>query len=111
MQTVGMTSYDYVIIQTTTDTAAIADELAAGAVELHLAACVQISQVNSYYRWEDGVQNDQEYLLSFKTSATAVQGLKEYLAAHHPYDEPEIIVLPIIDGSRGYLQWLTNSIS
>ena len=106
-----MKSHEFVIVQTTTDTAKEADQLASAAIEQQMAACVQISQVTSYYRWQGQAQHDPEFLLSFKTTAAAVASVKNYLATQHSYDEPEIIVIPIVDGSDGYLQWMTDSVS
>lgn len=106
-----MTSQEFVIMQTTTDTAEEADRLAAAVVEQQLAACVQVSQVTSYYRWQGEAQRDPEFLLAFKTTVSAMERVKEYLAANHSYEEPEVIVVPIVEGSRGYLQWMANSVS
>lgn len=72
---------------------------------------MQVSQITSYYRWQGQAQHDPEFLLSFKTTGAAVEPVKDYLTTQHSYDEPEIIVLPIVDGSHGYLQWMTDSVS
>src|SRR5699024_6284137 len=69
------------------------------AIGSRLAACVQITEATSVYRWEDGVEKDAEQLLTFKTTAQALPGLRRLIEREHPYDEPEFIVLPIVDGS------------
>lgn len=104
-----MNTPDFVTVQTTTDTAAEAEQLASAAVERRLAACVQVSEIRSYYRWQGETHNDPEFLLTLKTTAVAVPGLKKMLQADHSYDEPELIVTPIIDGSQPYLQWIAES--
>ena len=106
-----MKSHEFVIIQTTTDTPEEADQLAAAAIEQQLAAGVQVSRVTSCYRWQGKAQSDPEFLLSFKTIVAAIERVKEYLATNHSYEEPEVIVVPIVEGSGGYLQWMTNSVS
>lgn len=101
-----------VAAETTTDSREVAEHLAATAVDQGLAACVQIAPIRSYYRWEGEVQNDPEYLLTFKTTEAAADGpLKEFLDREHPYDEPELIVLPITGGSASYLAWIAESVT
>ncbi len=102
---------EFVTIQTTTDSAEECDQLASWVVGRQLAACVQVSQVKSYYRWAGEVHQDPEFLLSMKTTRAAVPAIKAHLAHQHSYDEPEVIVVPIDDGSRGYLQWMRDSVS
>lgn len=106
-----MQTTDYVTIQTTTDSCDEAERLASLAVEQQLAACVQVSQVHSFYRWQGETHRDQEYLLTLKTTSATVPGIKHLLAEQHSYDEPEMIVLPIIDGAAGYLDWIHDMTS
>ncbi|GAA4111375.1 hypothetical protein GCM10022249_11040 [Enteractinococcus coprophilus] len=72
---------------------------------------MQVSQVTSYYRWQGKADRDPEFLLSFKTTVATIERVKECLATNHSYKEPEVIVAPIVEGSGGYLQWMTNSVS
>ena len=106
-----MNTPEFVIVQTTTDSEEEVQQLAAAAVEQQLVACVQVSQVQSYYRWEGQVHHDPEFLLSFKTTAAAVDKIKQLFADQHSYDEPEVVVIPILDGSSGYLQWMRDSVA
>ncbi|HLR45107.1 MAG TPA: divalent-cation tolerance protein CutA [Brevibacterium sp.] len=102
---------DCVAAETTTDAREVAEHLASTAVDKGLAACVQISAIRSYYRWEGEVQNDPEFLLTFKTTAPVAHGpLKEFLDREHPYDEPELVILPITGGSESYLAWIVDSV-
>jgi periplasmic divalent cation tolerance protein len=104
-----METPDFVTVQTTTDTAAEAEKLASAAVEQQLAACVQISEIRSYYRWEGETHHDPEFLLTLKTTAASVPGIKKLLLREHSFDEPELIVQPIIAGGDSYLQWIADS--
>ena len=106
-----MDTPDFVTVQTTTDTAVEAEKLAAAAVEQQLAACVQVSEIRSYYRWQGETHNDPEFLLTLKTASSCVEGIKALLAAEHSFDEPELIVQPIVSGSDSYLQWIADSTS
>lgn len=75
-----------------------------------LAACVNISQVRSTYLWEGDVMEEAEDLLIIKTERRMVEPLASRIRAVHPYDLPEIIVLPIIGGDDGYLDWISRSV-
>ncbi|NLS09462.1 divalent-cation tolerance protein CutA [Nesterenkonia sp. MY13] len=105
-----MSQSEYVAVQTTVASQQEAETLASAILEARLAACIQVSEVRSYYRW-DGVQNDAEQLLTCKTTSACVPGLKELIDDQHPYEEPELIVLPILDGSSGYLNWVSTETS
>lgn len=107
---VQQSAVQHVVAQTTVDSAAGADRLARRVVEAGLAACVQISEVRSVFAWDGAVQQEPEQLLAMKTTAAAVDGLRTLLEAEHPYDEPELVVLPIVDGSPSYLTWVAASV-
>jgi periplasmic divalent cation tolerance protein len=80
-------------------------------VERELAACVNIvAQVQSIYRWEGSLQDEQEALLLIKTTGAAVSPLEELLRELHPYDTFELIALDVSAGSQPYLQWIADSV-
>ena len=90
----------------------VAERLASGLVEGGRAACVNIlPQIRSIYRWEGELNNDPEALMIIKTSVSAYADLESWLAAHHPYDVPEIIALPLVEGSAAYLDWVIRESS
>jgi periplasmic divalent cation tolerance protein len=77
-----------------------------------LVACANlIPAVESIYRWQDKVENAQEVLGLFKTTATCYAAFQERLKALHPYDVPEIICLRIEDGLPEYLRWVSAGCS
>jgi periplasmic divalent cation tolerance protein len=81
--------------------------LATALVDEHLAACVNVlPSMRSIYRWEGKVEEASEHQLVIKTRADRVDAVKTRLASLHPYDVPEMLVLPIIDGAASYLAWL-----
>lgn len=106
-----MSVHEFVIVQTTTNSSTEVQHLASAAVQHQLAACVQVAEIQSFYRWDGEVHQDPEFLLSFKTTFAAVGKLQEFLAEQHSYDEPELVVIPITDGSQGYLQWIRDSVT
>ncbi len=89
--------------------AACADALARALVEDRHAACVQVLPgVRSTYRWEGAVEQADEVLLLAKTATAAWPGLRDAVAARHPYAVPEILALPATDGLPAYLAWLAR---
>ncbi|SFC02377.1 divalent-cation tolerance protein CutA [Streptomyces aidingensis] len=95
-------------VMTTTDSAELAERLAAGAVERRLAACAQISApVTSCYRWEGEIRTDREWQVLLKTTDERFGDLERYLKEAHSYDLPEIIAFPVVRGSADYLRWVS----
>ena len=81
--------------------------LAGLVVEGGLAACVNVlPSVQSIYRWEGKLENEEESLLIIKTTTTGFPALCDTLAEAHPYDVPEIILLDVADGLPAYLGWV-----
>ncbi|PIE52248.1 hypothetical protein CSA37_07770 [Candidatus Fermentibacteria bacterium] len=77
------------------------------AVELHMAACAQItSQITSIYHWEGSIQTGKEFQLKLKTISKKEQQLVTWLSEHHPYKVAEILVVPLTYVSPDYLRWM-----
>jgi periplasmic divalent cation tolerance protein len=103
-------SEQFVIVLTTLPIEGDAEQFASRLVEEKLAACVSIlPPMRSVYRWKDGIDRADERQLLIKTSAARLPALENRLAALHPYDVPEFVVIPIISGSASYLSWLSES--
>lgn len=84
-----------------------ADRLARLLVEQRLAACVQaLPGLRSTYRWQGELQQAEEALLLIKTTAERYAALERTLAAHHPYELPEILAVDASAGLPAYLRWL-----
>jgi periplasmic divalent cation tolerance protein len=99
------------IIYTTTDNAADAERLAAALVTEQRAACVQIDgPIRSVYCWEGRQETSREWRLMIKTTASAAEAACRWLASEHPYDEPEIVRLPVVGGSETYLRWIASQV-
>ncbi|MFG2597338.1 divalent-cation tolerance protein CutA [Streptomyces sp. NPDC048462] len=107
-----MTSPAWLTVLTTTDSEEKARLLAQGVVEARLAACVQISApVISVYRWENAIETTEEWQLLLKTTAERYDELEAHLQEAHDYDTPEIIAIPVVRGSAGYLGWVSAQTS
>ncbi len=77
-----------------------------------LAACVNVlPAMRSIYSWKGAVENSEEHQLVIKTTDARREELEARLKSLHPYETPEFLVIPIIQGSRDYLAWLSEHTS
>lgn len=101
---------DVVVVLTTLPADADAGAFARALVEERLAACVNIhGPMTSVYRWEGKVQEEGERQLTMKTTASRMEALRARIQTLHPYEVPEILVLPVVDGAESYLQWVADN--
>jgi periplasmic divalent cation tolerance protein len=95
-------------------TAANQDEgrkIARHLVEAQLAACVNIlPAIDSVYRWQGQTLEEGECLLIIKSAGALFAEIESEIVRLHSYQTPEIICLPIVEGSRKYLQWISESV-
>jgi len=96
----------------TTPDEASALRIARTLVEERLAACVNvIPKVTSVYRWEGRVQENDEWLLIIKSAASVdEERLKDRVLTLHPYDVPELLLLPVVYGLDKYIDWIARSL-
>jgi len=88
-----------------------AQTIARQLVENRLAACVQIQQgVNSIYRWDGKICEENEVLLSAKTSRVLWEEIRVFIQNNHPYDLPEIMAFTPADYEQQYGQWVEAEI-
>lgn len=86
-----------------------AEKIAHLLVERHLAACVNILPgLKSIYRWQNAVETAQELLLLIKANRQGYPAIETLIKENHPYQIPEIIALPVENGSPDYLQWIDS---
>ncbi|MEB3213951.1 MAG: divalent-cation tolerance protein CutA [Leptolyngbyaceae bacterium] len=85
---------------------AIANQL----IEERLAACINILPVQSIYRWNGSICDDEEWQLIIKTDLTQFTSLQERAIALHSYDVPELIAIPVVQGYAPYLHWMIQEI-
>jgi periplasmic divalent cation tolerance protein len=98
---------EFIIVYVTAGSPAEGDRLARALVDERLAACVnRIATVQSVYRWEGKLEQSEEQLLIIKTQRRLFAALEKRVRALHSYSVPEIVALPIIEGSQDYLRWL-----
>ena len=101
---------NYIVIYITTGNAEEAENIAEGLVRKGLAACVNIvPKIKSIYKWKGNICNDDECLLIVKSRKDLLKEVIKWVKKHHSYETPEIIALPIVDGSKDYLKWIEDS--
>ncbi len=102
---------DKIVILCTCGSEADAGRIARALVEERLAACVNvIPHIASTYRWKEQVETAAEWLLVIKSSRPLFAALGAAVARLHPYVVPELLALPVLDGSAPYLAWLDESL-
>ena len=105
-----MNSHDYVIVLTTLPAEADGHAFSRALVNEKLAACVSLlGSMESTYRWEGTVEHAVERQVVIKTSRDRVQDLRQRVRELHPYELPEFVVLPVVDGDDAYLRWIGDS--
>ena len=103
---------DKIVVFSTCGSEAEAERLARHLVEAHLAACVNVvAPVRSFYRWKGAIEDAQEWLLIIKTARSLFDGLRTALETAHSYELPEVLALPVVEGSPNYLAWLEGELA
>lgn len=98
---------EFVQIVTATDSELSAASIARALVERRLVGCAQVvGPATSTYIWEGKVEVAKEWLCLIKTRRGLVEAVNEAVEEIHPYDVPELIAMPVIGGSRAYLNWI-----
>ncbi len=102
---------DYVQVLTTAASEGEAGRIAELLVERRLAACVQVvGPVVSRYRWRGEVEEEREWQCLAKTTRAAYEAVEAAIREVHSYEEPEIVAMPIVAGSAGYLAWIGENV-
>ncbi|AIJ08520.1 MULTISPECIES: divalent cation tolerance protein CutA [Edwardsiella] len=102
---------DAVVVLCTAPDEACAQELAAALLGEKLAACVTlIPGATSLYYWEGKLEQEYEVQMIIKSERRHQQALLAYLKHQHPYQTPELLVIPVQAGDQDYLSWLNASL-
>lgn len=100
----------HIVIFCTTPSKEVAVAIAESLVPDRLAACANvIGGISSFYTWKGELCRDEECLMIIKTRGELFGRLRERIESLHPYEVPEIIALPIVEGNAPYLQWIDDS--
>lgn len=103
---------EFIVVMITASDAKEAVVIGKTLVKEKLAACVNLtSQIQSIFFWDGKICEETEVLLLVKTCIHLLDAIKKRVKELHRYDVPEIIALPVIDGSEEYLSWVKRTIS
>lgn len=102
---------DEILVLITASSPDEAAKIGTALVDEHLAACVNIvPEVRSLFLWEGKTRDERESMLICKSRLALMEQLVARVKALHSYSVPEVIALPIIAGSREYLDWLHGAV-
>ena len=102
---------DKIVVLTTCGSEEQAVRLARHLIERRAAACVNVVPgARSIYRWKDQIEEASEFVLVIKSRRDLFPALRLEIEKLHSYEIPEILALPIVDGSEGYLGWLDHEL-
>ena len=105
-----MTDPNYGVVLVTVATLSAGQAIATVLIEAKLAACVNLLPIDSIYLWQGKIEQDSEYQLIIKTDLNKFEQLADKIKTLHSYEVPEIIAIPIVAGSKTYLDWLGTSL-
>ena len=94
------------MIYTTLPEEAVAEEISKTLVNENLVACVNFFAIRSVYKWEDKLNEDEEYALIMKTRESLYGKVEKRLKELHPYEIPAVVSYAIKDGLKSYLSWI-----
>ena len=75
------------------------------------AACARVHAVDSVYRWKGQLETATEFVVELKTTAARREVVEGVIRELHNYELPEVVVRPILGGSRAYLEWISSEVS
>jgi periplasmic divalent cation tolerance protein len=102
---------DKIVVLSTCASAEEAERLARRVIDDRLAACVNVlSPVRSFYRWKGAIEDSAEWLLIIKSTRDKFDVLRAALESAHTYEVPEVIAIPIVEGSPSYLDWIEREL-
>jgi len=101
---------DPIVVLVTCGSEEEALKIANALVESRLAACANlVAPIRSIYRWEGKIWDEKEWLLVIKTQKRSFEALENKVKSLHSYSVPEIVSLPITEGSSAYLNWIKEN--
>ena len=102
---------DKIVVFSTCDSEEQAGRIARALVEQRLAACVNIVPgARSIYRWKGQIEDAAEWMLIIKSRRDLMEQLRAAIGKIHSYEVPELLAVPVVDGSASYLAWLDREL-
>ena len=102
---------EYVQVVTAVGNEAEAEKISQRVVEKRLAGCAQVTgPITSIYWWKGKIKRTEEWLCFIKSRADFYQELESTIRQVHSYENPEVLAIPIINGSKRYFAWLESEL-
>jgi periplasmic divalent cation tolerance protein len=102
----------FAVVLVTAPDLKVARRLARGALRAKLIACANlVPKIESHYWWQGRMESGSEVLLLCKTTRRRLAAFEKFVLAHHPYDTPEFVVLPLGQGTKRYLEWMAGCVA
>ncbi len=99
---------DYIVIFVTTKTKDEAEKISQLLIRERLIACANIvSPITSFFRWVGNIEKGEESLILMKSRLDLFAEVAEHVKRLHSYEVPEVLALPIVEGSKAYLDWMS----
>jgi len=103
---------NYIQVFTTATTKSDAQAIATTVVGKRLAACAQvIGPITSTYWWQGKIETAEEWLCVMKSRQDLYEELEKAIRQVHPYEVPEILAVPVVQGSQDYLEWMDRELA
>ncbi|OEC86601.1 MULTISPECIES: divalent-cation tolerance protein CutA [Methanobacterium] len=101
----------YALVYITTSGEKESKKIGRTIVEERLAGCINIiSTIESLYWWKGEIEEDKESILLVKTKVSNIENIIKRVKEIHSYENPAILAIPIIEGSKEYLDYLDGEI-
>lgn len=101
----------FCVAYTTTPSQSEAESIAQALIQKKLAACVHITPTVSVFSWKGLANREPEWEMAIKTKSSHLAKIEAVIKEQHSYDLPQLVTLPILDGSKAYLDWLAENTS
>jgi len=96
----------YIMITTTFDNKNEANKIGELLLKERLVSCCQLSNITSSYHWKGKIEHTEEYLLQMKSKRELYKEIEKVILDNHSYETPQLIAYDIVDGYKGYLDWI-----
>lgn len=97
---------NYIIIETTYPNKSKAKDLISDIIGKRLASCIQLTEIESNYIWQEKIINEKEILLRIKTTKSNCDKISKIIKSSHPYQIPEIVMINFTSSNKDYLDWM-----
>jgi periplasmic divalent cation tolerance protein len=102
---------EFLQVTTATPDLESATRLAESAVRARLAAGAQVAGPLTTAFWHLGeFGTGQEWTVTMPTTAAMWEALQAHLTEAHPWDNPQVSAIALVEGSPSYLEWIRTSV-